>query len=163
MEEEMLWFKHHSTFRNSPQIKLIQSRLGAEGVAAVYRLYEVMTEHFGRTVKNEPVLTLSSPYSEWWLAEELYVYSDPDEDNPYDNGAPEPDVSKLRKFLRQFEQAGIIVYRVEKGPGTTTDDDGTVVEKKDLSFTTIRLLNFAGQVDEYHQKQLRKGLGTPDA
>src|SRR5439155_2128669 len=159
----MLWFKHHSNFRNSPQIKLIQSRLGCEGVAAVYRLNEVMTEHFGRTVRNEPVLTLSSPYSEWWLAEELYVYNDRDEDNQHDNGAPEPDVKKLRKFLAIFQQAGIIVYRVEKGPGATTDGEGAVVVKKDLSFTTIRLLNFAGQVDEYNQKKARKGLGTPDA
>ena len=154
----MLWFKHHSTFRNSPQIKLINRWLGAEGVVAVYRLYEVMTEHFGACVKNQAVLELTPPYTDLWLADELQIL----EDDPY-GGVDYPCPKKLRKFLGHFEQAGIIELAIEKVPGQKLQEDGSRHDLKEFELITITLLNFSGQVDEYTQKKLRKGVGTPDA
>jgi hypothetical protein len=136
-------------------MKQIQNRLGAEGVAAVYRLFEVMTEHFGRCAKNQAVLTLEPPYSEFWLAEELGVM---DDDHFYGRS---PDIKQLRKFLSEFEHTGLIDLSEDTRDGYELQGDGSK-KPKPVTFLTITLPNFAGLVDEYTARKVKKGLATPD-
>ncbi|MGD1080385.1 MAG: hypothetical protein ABR881_18855 [Candidatus Sulfotelmatobacter sp.] len=155
-ERYMKWFKHDSDFRQRPYMKFVRRRLGAEGVAAAYLLLEVMAESFRKDVNEVGTLTLSVPYTEQWLAEELGLF----EEDPY-GGADYPSVKKLKQILNVFHQAGFIRLAYIEDDGTTLTDEDTIESTK-CKFTTITVPGFVGMVDEYTARRVTKGLRSPE-
>lgn len=151
----MKWFKHDSDFRQRPYMKFINRRLGAEGVAAAYRLLEVMAESLGKAENKAGTLVLSVPYTELWLAEELGLF---DEDAYHSD----PSTKKLRQVLTVFNQSGLIELRTKKEDGSTTLDESNAVVPAEGKFTTITISGFVGMVDEYTARKLSKGLRSPE-
>ncbi len=151
----MQWFKHHSNFRNSPALKYIDDIMGDQGVAAVYRLYEVMTERFGVDNNFTGSLFLSPPYSETWLAEEILRA----DDDGYDRS---PTAKELRRFLAECETAGIVQIKREMSGVSRTQDDGSNKETgEQREWWTITIPGFAGLADEYTaRKRTSRSLET---
>jgi len=155
----MLWFKHTNNFRNTPAMKYVSSLLGEHGVAAAYRLWEVMTERYGLNNNFSGSIILSPPLSEHWLAQEICT-PDADHENTYHPTL----VSKeqLHKYLGVFHEAGLIVYDTITGPGQVPVDGVWVDSPTPLTFKRLTIPNFQGQADEYTARKASRGLSTPN-
>jgi hypothetical protein len=159
-EKKMQWFKHHGSFRNKPQMKYVSSLLGDHGVAAAYRLFEVMTERFGVDNDFSGSLLLSPPFTEHWLAQEICT---PDEGHENQYHPTLVSVEQLHLYLSTFDGAGLIVYDTETGPGRAQDDKGTWQPTPEpLTFKRITLPGFVDLADEYTARKKSKGLSTPE-
>jgi len=150
----MKWFKHDSDFRQRPCMKFIQRRLGSEGVAAAYRLLEVMAESFRKNDNPDGTLRLAPPYTELWLADELGLIED-------DGYGDYPSTKKLLQVLAIFNQVQFIAVSEKTENGSEYADDGTVKPCK-VTWRTITVPGFVGMVDEYTARKVSKGLRSPD-
>ena len=146
----MLWFKHWHNLRNSPPMKYIRAVKGDEGVAAAYRLLEVMTERCGSGANFNPILMLAPPYTEHWLACEILT---PDEDY-----MAEPSTKQLTDMLDVFETGGLIQLGNETGQGRIKDKDGKW-QPGEVTFTTLELCNFEEMQDTWTARWQHKGVG----
>ena len=157
----MRWFKHSGTFRNSPPMKYIQRTIGEHGVAAAYRLFEVMTERYGVDNDFSGSLILSPPTTELWLAQEICT-PDPDHEDSYGRGHVSDE--QLQKYLGIFHGAGLIIYdTVTDHNGQTQRGDGSWgPADSPLVFKRITVPNFRDQADEYTARKAMKGLSTPE-
>jgi len=151
----MKWFKHDSDFRQRPYMKFIQRRLGAEGVSAAYRLLEVMAESFRKDDNQAGTLTLSAPYTEVWLADELGLI----EEGDYGDY---PSVKKLNTVLNVFQLTRFIELGEKTVDGVSLDWNNENLEDAKVTFRTITIPGFVGMVDEYTARKISKGLRSPD-
>jgi hypothetical protein len=144
----MQWFKHHNNFRNSPAMLAIADSLGERGVAAAYRLLEVMCEQCGAGDNYNPVLTLAPPRDALWLGREIFI---PNPEEPYDNG-----ISKKETFdaLEGFACASLISLSEELCDRSVKDGSGKWIPTK-ISFPAIRLLGFEEKLDEWTERRRR--------
>jgi hypothetical protein len=149
-EQVMLWFKHSQDLRNSPAMKYIQRKLGDEGFAAAIRLIEVLTYRSGSGSRFNPILTLSPPTSELWLAQEILTY---DENDPEANP-----VNTLHDFLNHFQSAGLIVCGDVEGSRPVQTTDGW--EYKSCKWLTVQLVEFEEFMDVWTK---RVSEGRPGA
>jgi hypothetical protein len=156
----MQWFKHHGAFRNKPQMKYVSNALGEHGVAAAYRLFEVMTERFGVDNDFSGSIILSPPFTEHWLAQEICT-PDAEHENKYH--PTHVSVEQLHQYLSTFHGAGLIVYDSVTSDGQTQSEDGSWGPSPGpLTFKRITLPGFADLADEYTARKKSKGLSTPD-
>lgn len=152
----MKWFKHDSDFRQRPYMKFIQRRLGAEGVAAAYRLLEVMAESLGKDDNTAGTLTLSPPYTDLWLADELGLY----EGDSY--SADYPSVKKLNQFLNVFQLTRFVELGETTVDGVEISEDEGKLSATKVSFRTITVPGFVRMIDEYTARKISKGVRCPE-
>jgi hypothetical protein len=159
----MLWFKHHNNFRNSPSMKWIKKRLGDAGVAAAYRLLEVICERCGTGEEFNPVLTLQGATSKMWLAEEILT---PENGDSYSDGFVTEE--QLDGFLAVCERSGLVERTTWEGDGSTWDDDKGVWVPGKVVLEQINIPSMFNLLDEhtarergYKKKKNFKGLATP--
>jgi len=138
----MLWFKHAHDLRNSPAMKQIQRKLGDEGFAAAIRLIEVLTYRTGHGKKFNPILTLTPPTTELWLAREILSY-DPADDPEAD--ADYSPANHLTAFLNEFVAAGLIVLMHVDGQKPVQTTDGW--EPRPCKWLTVQLVEFEEFMD----------------
>src|SRR5579863_28756 len=99
----MQWFKHHNDFRNTAAMKRIGQSLGDRGIAAAYRLLEVMCEQCGSGASYNPVLTLEPPHDMNWLGHEIFF---PDEMEAYNSGIS---TKETQEYIENFACSGLIM------------------------------------------------------
>jgi hypothetical protein len=162
----MQWFKHKGTFRNSPAMRYVAEVAGDRGVAAAYRLYEVMTERFGVDDDYSGSLMLSRPLTLRWLGREITTKPF-DEDNAYYYDPTAVEDADVLKLLATFHDAGLILLTSKVTPTVRTGEDGVEVGDKPERFYTITVPGFATDcADEYtarrRAKGMTKGLNTPE-
>jgi hypothetical protein len=156
----MQWFKHHGSFRNKPQMKYVSNILGEHGVAAAYRLFEVMTERFGVDNDFSGSIILSPPFTEHWLAQEICT---PDADHANKYHPTLVSVEQLNLYLSTFDGAGLIVYDTVTGAGSRQDEKGMWQDAPTpMTFKRIRVPGFVDLADEYTARKKSKGLSTPE-
>jgi hypothetical protein len=154
----MLWFKHWHNLRNAPPLKYIQNHLGDHGFAAAIRLLEVLTERCGSGANFNPVLTLSAPLTDWWLANEILSPELLDRD-PYTDAADdwiEP-TKRLEEYLSVFAFGGLINRGIVTAPGQC-HENGKLVEKE-VTLQTIELCNFEEMQDTWTARFQHAGRG----
>ena len=132
----------------------VQNQLDGDGVAAVYRLYEVFTERFGIDDNFSGSIMLSPPTSEVWLLRELF---------PLNGSDTEYTLKDLQRFLTICETAGIVTLLREEDNSVATQEDGSQKVTGKKVWTTVTIPGFASLADEYNtnkQKKKSKGLET---
>jgi hypothetical protein len=137
-------------------MKYIAGELGDRGVAAVYRLYEVFTERFGVDDDFSGSLFLSPPFSEQWLANEIFTPSDDERMQPYFSG--NSDADELPGFLSICETAGIIELKRQESEALTMNEETGVNEPtgKTRVWLTVTIPGFAKLSDVYaHRKSVK--------
>jgi len=143
----MQWCKLHNNFRNTPAMKSIAKGMGERGVAAAYRLLEVMTERCGSGERYNPTLVLEPPCDADWLAGELFI---PDPLEPYDGGITADEVLKC---LDGFASNGLIYLGEESRTrifrNATTKRD----EPRSVRYPSITLIDFEEHLDEWTERK----------
>jgi hypothetical protein len=160
----MLWFKHKGTFRNSPPMRYIADALGDRGVAAAYRLYEVMTERFGLDDDFSGTIVLSRPLTLRWLGREIATPTK-DGANCYDPTLVTDE--EVLKLLAVFHEAQLIDLTSQVDESIIVGDDGVEKEAGQHRFYSITVTSFRKDcADETMQRKAnkahKKGLNTPE-
>jgi hypothetical protein len=163
----MKWYKHHSDFRQSPAMKYVAEQLGDQGVAGVYRLWEVFAQRFGANDDFSGSITLSPPFTDRWLAQEILMprFSEDEVQEAY-RDLNEVPIEQLNKFLQVCAQAGLIEIAIFKSKASVRKDDGS---KEDVGESTFRKLTIPGFEDLQDDWSARRGsrkksaaLSTPE-
>jgi hypothetical protein len=159
----MLWFKHKGTFRNSPPMLYIADMLGDRGVAAAYRLYEVMTERFGLDDDYSGTIVLSRPLTLRWLGREIATPTEKGT-NHYDPSLVSDE--EVLKLLIVFHEAQLIDLTSQETAALEVGDDGVEKEAGTARFYSITVPSFRKDcADETMQRKAnkhKKGLNTPE-
>lgn len=159
----MQWFRHNKDMRHRPEMTYIARALGAHGVAAAHSLLEVFCDLCGSGEGWNPTLTLEGAHSEQWLANEILLPDEDDDDEcSTDYGINVPGVNRSTKrldtFLTTFELAGFVQMGKAIGAGWKIAD-GKKVTSDAMEFTTITLLNADGILDAWTARMQHKGRG----
>jgi hypothetical protein len=146
----MYWFKHHTNFRDSKPMRMIQRCLGLEGVAVAYKLLEIGAENCNKATEYSSTLILEPPMTKEMLARDLLPPTLEDEQMGFDL----PTAKDLIGYLDVFEEAGLIVLGSETMRGSTVKDGKRVLCP--VTFETIRFVGLEELMDEYTEKSRRK-------
>jgi hypothetical protein len=146
---KMQWFKHHNNFRNTPAMRMIADYLGDKGVAAAYRLFEVMCEQCGSGEDFKPTLILIPPRDLSWLGRELLL---PTEDETYGIGTLPATDEETQKVLNVFAKAGLIIQEKAMVRRGFRDGAGNITTRE-VPFDSITVPGLVENVDEWTQRK----------
>ncbi len=145
----MHWFKHLTSYRDNPAMKMIFRVCGLEGVAIAYRLMEVGAANCKEETAFSSTLVLEPPLTKDMLAVELLTELD---DEGY--GARMPKADDIEPYLDTFTVAGLIERGSVTEPGSTKVNGKRV--PADVTFETIRFVGLEDLMDDYTERCKRK-------
>ena len=150
----MQWFKHPSSFSDSPTMKLIERAGGLDAVGVAYRLLEFMAGRHGTDDGNfEGYLEMTPPNTKGMLAEKL-VGIVSDEHYGVETMASE---EHLEKYLDLFMVAGLIERGTVTTDGTTLDKDNKRVSCVN-EWETLKLLKLVDKWEDEYTTKKRKAV-----
>jgi hypothetical protein len=126
----------------------IERSLGERGVAAAYRLLEVMCAQCGSGEDYKPVLVLMPPRDLLWLGKEIFI---PNPEEPYDGGITG---EETKDFLEAFACAELIQMSSELTDRIVKDESGKWTPIK-IAFTAVKLVGFEEKLDEWTERRRR--------
>ena len=131
-------------------MKYVADQLGDQGVAGVYRLYEVFAQRFGINEDFSGTITLSPPFTDRWLAQEILLpnLSEEQVQEPYRDLNQVP-LEQLNRFLKVCSLAGLIEITVHKSQSSTTIADGSKVDAGEMTWRKLTIPGFAELKDDW--------------
>jgi hypothetical protein len=162
----MKWYKHHSDFRQSPAMKYVAEQLGDQGVAGVYRLYEVFAQRFALNDDFSGSITLSPPFTERWLAQEILLpcLSEEQVQEAYRDLNQVP-IEQLNRFLKVCATAGLIEIETFTSKASIRKDDGSKENVGEDKFRCLTIPGFSDLQDSWSSRSSSRkksdALSTP--
>jgi hypothetical protein len=162
----MKWYKHHSDFRQSPAMKYVAEQLGDQGIAGVYRLYEVFAQRFGVNDDFSGSITLQPPFTDRWLAQEILMprFSEDEVQEAYRDLNLVP-IEQFNRFLRVCATAELIEIETFKSNATVRKDDGSKEDTGEHTFRRLTIPGFSDLQDDWSSRSSSRkksvALSTP--